>query len=196
MSQRRAIVVLAFTLLLGGCGSARRAERSLPPSLAAGMRPVGTGPRFQPRAPARAVPACRARLGARFGAHLELFARDRVVLVPAGIGVGRPLRAQAGRIAAARCYGAAVTLDPTGVVLVRPGSRSTVGSLFAQWGMPLRARRLAGFSTRRGVVRAYVDGRRYAGDPRTVPLARHAEVVLELGPFVPPHRTYAFPAGR
>jgi hypothetical protein len=195
VSPRRAIVILTLPLLLGGCGSARRAQPPLPPALAAAMRPIGIGPRFQPRAPARPVPACRRGLGARVGAHLELFARDRVVLVPAGIGVGRPLRIQRGRVTAARCHGAAVTLDPTGVVLVRPGSRATVGSLFAQWRVPLAARRLAGFSTRRGGVRAYVNGRRYDGDPRTIRLARHAEIVLELGPYVPPHRSYAFPAG-
>jgi hypothetical protein len=195
VSLRRAVVVLVCSLLVGACGSARRSEPPLPAALAAGMRPIGIGPRFQPRAPARAVPACRRRLGARFGAHLELFARDRVVLVPAGIGVGRPLRMARGRVAAARCYGAAVTLDPTGVVLVRQGSRATVGALFAQWGTPLAARRLAGFATRQGIVRAYVNGRRYDGDPRAIRLVRHAEIVLELGAFVAPHRAYAFPAG-
>jgi len=28
-----------------------------------------------------------------------------------------------------------------------------------------------------------------------VPLTRHAEIVLEIGPYVPPHLSYAFPPG-
>jgi len=28
-----------------------------------------------------------------------------------------------------------------------------------------------------------------------VPLARHSEIVLEVGPYVPPHRSYTFPPG-
>jgi hypothetical protein len=127
---------------------------------------------------------------------LELFAADRVVLVPAGIGVGRPWRTVGGRVRRARCYGPAVTLDPTGVVLVRRGVRMSVGALFAQWGQPLQRRRLAGFRVRRGELRAYVDGRRARGDARRIVLARHAEIVLELGPFVAPHRSYLFASGR
>jgi hypothetical protein len=79
-----------------------------------------------------------------------VFAANRVVLVPAGIGTRPPLRRFAGRIADAHCYGALATIEPTGVVLVRPGA---------------------------------------------VRLLRHAEIVLEVGPPVPPHAVYTFPPG-
>jgi hypothetical protein len=42
-------------------------------------------------------------------------------------------------------------------------------------------------------VRVYVGGRRRRGPVRATPLTRHAEVVVEAGPFVPPHRAYTFP---
>ena len=64
--------------------------------------------------------------------------------------------------------------------------------LFAIWGRPLGARRLLGFH---GEVRVYLGGRRMLGDPRAVPLTPHAEIVLEVGGFVPPHRAYLFPRG-
>jgi hypothetical protein len=87
------------------------------------------------------------------------------------------------------------TIDPTGVVLVRPGARLTVGEVFAAWGWPLRARGLLSFRAR-GQVRAYVDGRRWTRTPpAAIPLTRHAEIVLELGPYVPPHRSFRFPQG-
>ena len=123
---------------------------------------------------------------------MEVFGADRVVLIAAGIGARPPLRLDAGRVTGARCFGALATIDPTGLVLVRPGARPTLADLFRSWGQPLTARRLASF---RGAVRVYVGGRRVAGDPRRVALSAHAEIVLEVGPFVPPHRAYRFPPG-
>ena len=116
------------------------------------------------------------------------------MLLAPGIGVGRPWRSVGGRITRARCYGALATIDPTGVVLVRPGARLTVGDLFRAWGRPLRARRLLSF---RGGPRARLRRRSAldADGPGAIPLTRHAEIVLELGPYVPPHRSFAFPPG-
>ena len=101
-----------------------------------------------------------------------------------------------GRITRASCYGALVTLDPTGLVLVRPGASLTVATLFRSWGQPLSATRLASFRAAPGTrVTVFVDGRPWPGAPGAVPLTRHAEIVLEVGPHVPPHSSYAFPPG-
>ncbi len=185
---------LAGAAALGGCGAA---PETVTPAgdrapLPAGARPVGPGPRFRPPLRAVAVPGCRPGLGPRVGVHLELFAHGLVVLFPAGIGTQPPRRSVAGRIAGARCYGALVTIDPTGLVLLRPGTRATVAGVFAAWGRALSAAGAAGF---RGRVRAWVDGRRWRGRPAGLPLRRHAEIVLEVGSYVPPHRSYRFPRG-
>jgi hypothetical protein len=101
-----------------------------------------------------------------------------------------------GRISAARCYGDLVTLEPTGVVLVRPASRHTLSDLFRSWGQPLSRRRLGPFTTgSANPVSVFVDGRRWFTAPGRVPLIRHAEIVLEIGPHVPPHQAYTFPPG-
>jgi hypothetical protein len=42
-------------------------------------------------------------------------------------------------------------------------------------------------------VRVYRNGVRWRGDPRTLALRDHDEIVLEVGPYVPPHRSYRFP---
>lgn len=138
---------------------------------------------------------CRRRLGPRVGVHVELFAANRVVLIAQGIGTRPPLSFSAGRISSAGCYGALVTIDPTGLVLVRPGSHATLAQLFRSWGQPLSRRRLASFASGPSGVAVFVDGRRRAGDPERVPLTKHAEIVLEVGPHVPPHSSYAFPPG-
>ncbi|HUR07878.1 MAG TPA: hypothetical protein VM347_35415 [Nonomuraea sp.] len=123
--------------------------------------------------------------------HLELFGDDRVVLLPAGIGTRPPRRAPAGRISGARCFGPLVTIDPSGLVLVRRGTKATVGDVFALWGQRLGAVQAAGF---RGRVRTYVNGRRVRLPAARIPLGRHDQIVMQVGPYVPPHARYVFPA--
>jgi hypothetical protein len=176
------IVALLVALALGG--------RPLPPDVK--PWPIGVRPGFRlAGAPARVlegVPVGRFRCtrdrGRRFGAHLELFVRRRVLLVPAGIGIAR----------GGRCTYSLRTRDPTGVVEIRRGTRATVGDLFRLWGQPLGPDRIAGFRSRAPLL-AFVGGRRWRGDPRAIPLRRHAQIVLELGGYVPPHPRYLFANG-
>jgi hypothetical protein len=87
-----------------------------------------------------------------------------------------------------------VTLDPTGVVYVRRGTKASLSGLFHSWGQPLWRSRLAQFPAGAGGhVAVFVDGQRWPGDPGQVPLSDHAEIVLEVGPHVPPHTSYTFP---
>jgi hypothetical protein len=159
-------------------------------------RPIGPGTAFHPPARGPVPGRCRAGLGPRDGVHVEVFAHNRVVLVATGIGVRGPLRFSGGRIAGARCYGDLVTLEPTGVVLVRRGVVPSLGQLFRAWGEPLSWRRVGAFrAPPGGAVAVFVDGRRRYGSPAQVPLTRHAEIVLEVGPYVPPHSRYTFPPG-
>ncbi|MBV9472477.1 MAG: hypothetical protein JO206_05875 [Solirubrobacterales bacterium] len=189
--------VLLGALLLGGCGSTHRSQSAagLPAALVAESRPIGSGASFHPPAAGPVLGRCEPRLGSRVGVHVELFAADRVVIIPGGIGTRAPLSFSAGRIAGARCFGELVTLEPTGVVLVRRGAGVALSNLFRSWGQPLSARRVAGFAVGGGRVAAFVDGRRWRGNPGDVPLAAHSEIVLEVGPYVPPHAAYAFPPG-
>jgi hypothetical protein len=126
---------------------------------------------------------------ARVGAHIELFANRRVLLVPAGVGMAAPLRREGAYVVGSRCSYAVRTTAPTGVVEVARGANATIGSLFRLWGQPLTGSRLASF---RGRVRAYVAGVLWRGDVRMIPLARHAQIVLEVGGYVRPHRFFLF----
>ncbi len=119
--------------------------------------------------------------------HVELFANRRVVIVPAAIGVQRP-RLRLGKVVHARCRARVWTLDPSGIVGFDP--LATLGSLFRVWGQPLARDRLASF---RGKVSVFVDGVRRRGDPARLRLAAGAEIVLEVGGYVPPHRSFLFP---
>lgn len=191
-----ATFALAVALALGGCGGASRPAQPaqlIPAKLLREARPIGRGLRFHPPARGPVLGACRRRLGRRDAVHLELFAADRVLLVAAAIGTRPPRRRTEGRIAEARCYGTLVTLDPTGVVLVRRGSRLTIADLFRSWGQPLSPHRMASFRARS--VTAFVNGRRHFEPVGRIRLRRHAEIVLQVGPHVPPHAAYRFPPG-
>ena len=152
--------------------------------------PIGVGPAFHPPALSRAVAAgapvggfrCGVG-GTRFGVHVELFAAGRVVIVPAGIGVAPPWRRDGAYVRSGRCSYAARTREPTGVIEVsRPGL--TLGDFFAIWGQRLDRYRWG-----------YVGGRRWRGQLAAIPLRRHAEIVLEVGPFIRPHTTFLFRKG-
>jgi hypothetical protein len=192
------VVAAALVVATAGCGSSHSTSSigGIPRDLLLEARPIGRGPRFQPPPRGPVIAPCRPRLGARDGVHIELFAANRVVIVPAGIGVRGPLMTSSGRITRARCYGQAATLEPTGLVLVAPGSRLTVADLLHSWGQSLSSSKLASFTADPGrKVEAFVNGHRWAGSPGSVPLAQHAEIVLEVGPHVPPHKSYTFPPG-
>ncbi len=189
--------LLAMSAALAGCGSVAKtpASGAIPSWLLAQARTIGAGPQFHPPASGPVLGPCRTRLGQRIEAHVELFAENHVVLVAAGIGTRPPRVRSDGRIIGARCYGALVTLDPTGVVFAaRGGPALTLADLFRSWGEPLSATRLAGFTAPRGTQLAvFIDGRARRGAPGAVPLTPGAEIVLEVGPYVPPHRFYTFP---
>lgn len=190
------MLLLAAVALPSGCGASHEPAPSIPRSLLLQARPIGKGAAFHPPPAGMAVGACTPHLGARYPAHVEVFAADRVVIVAAGVGARPPFTFSAGHLTGARCYGALVTLDPTGVVLVRRGARLSVADLFRAWGQPLSASRLGPFRARAGAsVIAFVDGRRWRGAPGAIPLSSSAEIVLEVGPYVPPHTSYTFAPG-
>jgi hypothetical protein len=124
--------------------------------------------------------------------HVDVFVDGRRVPVPAGIGID----------AAGRFISPIHTHDASGVVHVEsPTVRTfTLGQLFGVWGVRLTRNCLGGYcSAGAKRVRVLAGGRAVTGDPRAVPLAPHAEIVVAYGtpaqlPRPLPSR-YAFPPG-
>jgi hypothetical protein len=184
---------LATLLVLGAsiaaCGGGSRPEEA-PPRVPASV-PIGSSRdhRPPPLTPAtrRGRPVGRLRCSRaappRFGAHVEVFARRQVVIVPGGIGVAPPHRGRPPYVRSGRCSYPLRTREPTGVVEVERGARVTLGDLFELWGQPLDH------------PHVWVAGRRWRGDPRAIPLGRHAQVVVSDDARVPVHASYVFPPG-
>jgi hypothetical protein len=158
---RRSAVVLLL-LLLAGCGQATTTR----------VPTIAHTP--QAREPLRCsdAPTARAR------AHVELFRRGDIVVVPAGIGIRDGRRD--GAYVHGRCRAALWTEEPTGLVLMaRP---ATLGQLFATWRRPLPQ------------AQAWLDGRRWQGPLARLPLHDRAQVVVQEGrPLAPVHAAYTFP---
>ena len=123
--------------------------------------------------------------------HLDLYVDGRKVLVPAGIGIDPAVG-----------YAPLHTHDPSGVIHVEsPTVRTyTLGEFFAVWGVRITPSCLGGYCAGGGrQLRLFVDGRAYRGDPTTLALAPHQELVVAFGTAAqlpsPIPSTYQFPPG-
>ncbi|HET9558395.1 MAG TPA: hypothetical protein VFS70_14740 [Actinomycetota bacterium] len=123
--------------------------------------------------------------------HLDLYVDGRKVLVPAGIGIDPAVG-----------YAPLHTHDPSGVIHVEsPTVRTyTLGEFFAVWGVRITPSCLGGYCAGGGrQLRLFVDGRADRGDPTTLALAPHQELVVAFGTAAqlpsPIPSTYQFPPG-
>ncbi len=121
--------------------------------------------------------------------HLAVFVNGAPQSIPYGIGVVTPEVTQTalGPFAeATRCYYWLHTHAGDGVIHVESPTRReyTLGDFFAIWGQPLSGQRVGPVT---GTVAVYVNGTRYAGDPRAIVLTEHEDIQLDVGtPVVPP----------
>jgi len=123
--------------------------------------------------------------------HLDVYVDGRKVLVPAGIGIDPAVG-----------YAPLHTHDPSGVIHVEsPTVRTyTLGEFFAVWGVRITPSCLGGYCAGGGrQLRLFVDGRAYRGDPTTLALAPHQELVVAFGTAAqqpsPVPSSYQFPPG-
>jgi hypothetical protein len=123
--------------------------------------------------------------------HLDLYVDGRKVPVPAGIGIDPAVG-----------FAPLHTHDASGVIhLESPTVRSyTLGEFFAVWGVRFTPSCLGGDCSGGGRrLRVYVNGAAYQGDPTTLPLAPHQELVVAFGTASqlpsPIPSTYQFPPG-
>jgi hypothetical protein len=123
--------------------------------------------------------------------HLDLYVDGRKVPVPAGVGIDPAVG-----------YAPLHTHDTGGIVHVEsPTVRSyTLGEFFGVWGVRFTPGCLGGYCAGGGrQLRVYVNGRAYRGDPTTLALAPHQELVVAYGTPAqlpsPIPSSYPFPPG-
>ncbi|MBV8643201.1 MAG: hypothetical protein JO225_04705 [Candidatus Eremiobacteraeota bacterium] len=107
--------------------------------------------------------------------HLAIYDHGKPVTVPDD--VGRPLVAQ--------CFYWLHTHTPDGIIHVESPNFKTfnLGNFFDVWGQPLTKTNVAGAQAKKNErIAVWVDGNRYAGNPRAIELTQHLDVTIEVGP--------------
>ncbi len=122
--------------------------------------------------------------------HLAIFDNGKQIAIPRFIGFA-PAPGSGG------CLYWIHTHDSSGIIhieapMLRPpqGGPYTLGMFFDIWGEPLATNDVAGMT---GPVTAYVNGMKYDGDLKAIPMGSHQQIVLDIGRPAPPPN-YAFPA--
>lgn len=107
--------------------------------------------------------------------NLQLFERGKPVVVPAQIGI----------VPAAQCLYWLHTHATDGMIHIEsPSKRNfTLGEFFDIWQQPLSRTRAASLRAPRGrTLLVVVNGRRWTGDPRRIPLRDGETIVIQSGP--------------
>ena len=119
-------------------------------------------------------------------AHLEIDVHGTRQTLPANIGIR------------SSCLFWLHTHDDTGLIHVEAdvAANYTLGQFFTVWGTALSRDAVLGERAAPGEeVRVLLNGERYSGDPRTVPLAAHEQIAVQLGPPFPTPQSFTFPPG-
>ena len=131
-------------------------------------------------------------------AHLAVYTSGTPRAIPAGIGIVPPVLSTptaAGPIVyGGTCFYWLHSHTQDGIIHIEsPTARVyTLGNYFDIWNQPLSATQVG---PARGAVTAYVDGKPFTGDPRSIPLMDHTRVQLDVGSPSPGPQPFTFPAG-
>lgn len=124
-------------------------------------------------------------------AHLTIVVNGKPRQVPAGIGIpgGVAERTPGGPFTGGgTCFYWLHTHAPDGVIHIESPTRRTytLGDFFDEWGQPLGPDRAG---PAKGRVTALDNGQVWTGNPRDIPLTRHAQIQIEVGtPLTAPEK--------
>jgi hypothetical protein len=122
-------------------------------------------------------------------AHLTIYVNGVLRPVPAGVGLVGPVdetdASQPAFDAAAICYYVLHTHAQDGVIHIESPTETlySLGQFFGLWGVPLTGSQVGSAN---GKVTAFVNGKRFSGDPSRIPLTSHADIQLDVGTVVGP----------
>ena len=122
-------------------------------------------------------------------AHVAVMVNGAARGIPRGVGIAPPRQEEQTSsgpyVVSGSCFYWLHTHTADGIIHIEsPVQRSfTLGDFFDIWGQPLST---AQVGPARGTVTVYLNGARFTGDPRSVPLTAHAVIQLDVGADTPP----------
>ncbi|MDE2030721.1 MAG: hypothetical protein KGI58_00450 [Patescibacteria group bacterium] len=192
------IVVIIGIIVLGGNKNKKIQIQTTTALGLAGMQ-VGTAPwiaetdNLKERLDYIKLPALSAEGTAlHIHQHLDVYIDGKSVPVPAGIGVN-PM---AGFISPIHTH------DGSGVIHIESPKVQdfTLGQFFDIWGLKFSKEAIGGYTNdQANTLKVFVNGKEFTGDPRTIVLASHQEIVVTYGTTKelpnPMPSSYAFTEG-
>jgi hypothetical protein len=130
-------------------------------------------------------------------AHLAIYVNGAARVIPEGIGIMPPRAEQSSSegpfVTSGSCFYWLHAHTGDGIIHIEsPTQRTyTMGDWFDVWGIRLDSSHVGPAS---GTVIAYLDGQRYSGDVRAIPLNAHNLIQLDVNKDVAP-APFTFPAG-
>ena len=130
-------------------------------------------------------------------AHLAVFVNGSQRTIPEGIGITPPRQTQSGAtgqfVTGGTCFYWLHAHTADGVIHIESPTKKlySLGQYFDIWRQPLSSTQV-GPAT--GTVTAYVNGKRFAGNPRNITLDNHTLIQLDVGQNVAP-KGYTFQTG-
>ncbi len=128
-------------------------------------------------------------------AHVAIFVNGTARSVPEGVGIAPPRSEipsnEGPYVDGGKCFYWLHTHTADGIIHVEsPDQRVySLGQFFDIWQQPLTA---SSVGSANGQLFIYVNGQKFAGDPRTIPLTAHALIQLDVGTDVAP-KAFTFP---
>jgi hypothetical protein len=206
-TRTRVVALLIGTLTLcGACGSSSKNNSSAPggstsltfePASAAQPWPAPSNPMELARK-AGLVPEPAEQLKYHVHSHLDVFINGKPIIVPAGIGIDitNPAVKNAPDGTGHMSYGGISppcdqpcisplhTHDTSGVVHTESSTHkdNTLGQFFIQWDVKLTSDCVDDYCSPKTPIAIYVDGKKFTGDPNTIPLSDQKEIAIVIGP--------------
>ena len=123
--------------------------------------------------------------------HLDIFINGETVPVPQNIGLSPEAELPTH------------THDATGIIHVEASDvnfKPTLGLFFDIWGVSFTEKNIGGYladKTKGDGLAVFVNGKRYGGNPRQIPLNQHNEILIVFGHDYPNPMpaSYSFPVG-
>jgi hypothetical protein len=198
MLLRLAVVLLAAAFLAGtalGAGSGPRATPPAPTPAKGAVPWKAPGDPLRRTRLAGLVPERFEQLAHHVHAHLDVFVNAAHIRVPAGIGINvrdpgvkrfeTPDGPAWGGISRCDkpCISPLHTHDATGILHTESAASSPnrLGQFFVEWGVRLDRTCVGGYCKPKAAIAVYVNGKRYAGDPRKIQLLDGREIAIVIG---------------